>query len=365
MTKPHKPDYILIAIVLILLVFGLVMISSASQHASFQKFGEIYYYFNHQLLYGALIGLLLLFLVQKIHYHLWKKVALLAFLVSLVFLVIVFIPEFSVGSGGAKRWIELGKISFQPSEIAKLAFILYLAAWLEKKGKEIKNFSEGFLPFVAISALVTILIVLQPDISTAGIIALIATVVYFIAGGRLAHLFLLVLTGATVLLALIKIAPYRMSRLTVFLHPEIDPQGIGYQTNQALLALGSGGIFGKGLGQGLQKRGYLPQPAGDSIFAIIGEELGLIGVLFLISLFVLLAFRGFKIAKHAPDTFSRLVASGITCWLVFQAFIHMAAISALVPLTGIPLPFISYGSSALVASLISVGILFNISKHTT
>lgn len=364
MSRDHQPDYILFSIVLILLIFGLVMISSASFDASYNRFGESYYYFRHQLFYGALIGLALLFLIQKVHYLKWKGLAPLLFLISIVLLLIVFIPEVGFGSGGAKRWIQLGNISFQPSELLKITFVLYLAAWFEKRKKRIESFSEGFVPFVALTALVVLLIILQPDFSTGAVIGLMATVVYFVAGGRIRHLFLLALCTAAAVISLIKIAPYRIRRLMVFLNPELDPQGIGYQINQALLALGSGGIFGKGLGQGLQKHGYLPQPAGDSIFAIIGEELGLVGVLILIILFIMLAFRGFRIARQAPDTFSRLVAVGITSWIIFQAFIHMAAISSLIPLTGIPLPFISYGSSALVTSLIGIGILFNISKYT-
>jgi cell division protein FtsW len=243
--------------------------------------------------------------------------------------------------------------------------LLYLATWLDKKQKGIKDWKYGFVPFVTILGVISFLIVMQPDIGTMSVIIITAISIYFVAGAKFSHLAVLGASGAALFLALIKIAPYRMARLTVFLNPEIDPQGIGYQINQALLAIGSGGLFGRGLGKSIQKYNYLPEASGDSIFAVIAEELGFIRILLLIALFMILTIKGYKIAKNSPDFYGKLIATGITSWICFQAFLNMAAISGLIPLTGIPLPFISYGGSALLFSLASMGILVNISKHVT
>lgn len=364
MTKAHHPDYILILIILTLIVFGLVILASASVVLSQEKFGQSYYFLKHQLIYGLAIGLILWLIGQKIYYRQWSKLALPLLILTLVLLVLVFIPQLGFQHGGAKRWVIFGPISIQPAEIAKLTLVIYLAALLAKKKEKISQFKEGLLPFLILIALITCLIILQPNTGTLIVIALTALIIYFLAGAKKSHLFVVFLIGLVSFSALIKIAPYRMSRLTVFLHPETDPQGIGYQINQALLAIGSGGLFGRGLGHSLQKFLYLPEIVSDSIFAIAAEELGLIGASILVTLFVIFAWRGFKIAKNAADNFGRLLAAGITSWLVFQAFINMAAISGLIPLTGIPLPFVSYGGSAMAVSLAGVGILVNISKYT-
>jgi cell division protein FtsW len=360
----NRPDKTLIFTIFALIVFGLIMIASAGVAYSQTRFGDQYYFFKHQLLYGIIPGLLVLYLFQRIDYRYWKKVGVILFLASLIFLVLVFIPGIGAQIYGASRWIKLGPLSFQPSEMMKLSIILYLAAWLESKGwNRIRDFFEGFLPFLAVMGLVGFLIIKQPDTGTLGIIIISALTIYFIAGARLSHLFSLVIAGFVGLMVLIKIEPYRLNRLMVFLDPQTDVRGIGYQVNQALLAIGSGGIFGVGLGHSRQKFNYLPEPVGDSIFAIIGEELGMIGATVLVLLFVTLAVRGFRIAKNAPDNFGKLVAGGITCWIVIQAFINIAAISGIIPLTGVPLPFISYGGTSLVFLMAGVGILLNISKQ--
>lgn len=362
--KAHQPDYFLITLVIALVIFGLVTLSSASVVLSQENFGESYFYLKHQILYGLSIGLILALLIQKIPYWYWQKISFPLLILTFVLLILVFVPGLGYEYGGAQRWISWGPISFQSAELAKLSLIIYLSAWLAKKKDQVRHVFQGLIPFLIISLVFGFLIALQPDIGTLGIIILIGTVIYFLAGARISHLLLVGGLSLGALFVLIKIAPYRLSRLIVYLHPEIDPQGIGYQINQALLAIGSGGLFGLGLGHSIQKWKYLPQPINDSIFAIIAEEIGFIGVTILIILFLLLALRGFKIAKNAPDGFSRLMAAGITFWLVIQAFVNMAAISALIPLTGLPLPFISYGGSALAISLIGIGILVNISKYT-
>ncbi|EKE20377.1 MAG: hypothetical protein ACD_8C00010G0006 [uncultured bacterium] len=359
-------DKTLLTIVLILLTLGLVMISSAGIIYSETRFGDPYYFFKHQLIYGVVPGLLVMYLLSKIDYHLWKRLAVPIFFVSVIFLLLVFVPGVGNKVYGASRWIQLGPFSFQPSEMAKLATIIYLAAWLEGRGlHRIKDVFEGMLPFLGIMGLIGFLIMKQPDTGTLGVIVLTSFSIFFVSGASLKHLFSMGGMGLVLLWILIKIEPYRFDRISAFLDPSADPQGIGYQINQALLAVGSGGLFGVGLGHSRQKFNYLPEPVGDSIFAVMGEELGIMGTSILIILFVALAMRGIKIAKNAPDMFGRLMAVGITMWIVLQAFINISANIALVPLTGIPLPFISYGGTSLLFLLAGVGILLNISKQSS
>jgi cell division protein FtsW len=364
MTKSHSPDYFLMVIIGLLLAFGIVIRTSASAAVAYQKFNDSYYYLKRQFLLGILPGLVLLYIFSRIDYRRWKRFGPWLLALSILLLVGVFLPGFGYSYGRAHRWLKLGPIIFQPSEIVKLTFLLYLAVWLEKKGKKLNDFSYGFLPFVILLALIAGLIIAQPDIGTVGIVVFIALVVYFIAGARLYWLGVLVGGGVSVLLALIKIAPYRLARLVTFLHPNLDPMGIGYHVRQALVAIGSGGIFGLGLGHSRQKFLYLPEVISDSIFAVIAEEMGFIVTLGIIALFLFLVYRGFKIAAAAPDSFGRFLAIGITCWIVGQAIINMAAMLGLVPLTGLPLPFISYGGTSMVTTLIASGLLINISKNT-
>lgn len=359
----QKPDKILLFTIFALLVFGLVMISSAGIAYSQSRFGDSYFFFKRQLL-GVSIGLIALYFVQRMNYKFWKKISFPFFALSIVFLILVFIPGVGSKIYGASRWIQIGPFSFQPSEMLKIGLIIYLAAWLESRGSRIRDLFEGVVPFLTVVGLIGFLLIKQPDMGTLGAIILIAVSMYFVSGSKISHMVFMGSAGMLALYAMARAEAYRMNRLLVFLHPEIDPRGIGYQINQALLAIGSGGIFGVGLGHSLQKFNYLPEPVGDSIFAIIGEELGFLGAFILIALFAILALRGLKIAKNAPDVFSRLVAVGIVSWIFFQASINIAAISGLIPLTGIPLPFISYGGTSIVFLMIGVGILLNISKQT-
>ncbi|MFH1565566.1 MAG: putative lipid II flippase FtsW [bacterium] len=359
--KKHY-DLPLIIVTAILVLIGLVMVSSSSVVLATQQFGSPYYYFKHQFFIGFIGGGIFCYIMSKIDYGKLKKFAPVFLFLSFLMLILVFIPGIGMSFGGAQRWIKLG-LSFQPSEFVKLGVIIYLAAWLSKDKESVQSFTKSFLPFVAVICAVSILLLKQPDTGTMGIIAVIAITMFFTAGGRFSHIFIFITGLAGVLWGLIKIAPYRMNRFLVFLNPSIDPKGIGYHINQALIAIGSGGIFGMGFGHSRQKFNYLPEPIGDSIFAIIAEELGLIGGAIILVLFGIFAWRGFRIAKHAPDKFGMLLAVGITSWIIFQAIINIAAITSLMPLTGITLPFISYGSSSLVMSLGGVGILINISKQ--
>jgi len=360
-----RPDYVLFGVVVILVVLGILILASVSASLSQEKFGTTYYFLNHQLLFGLIPGLILAFLAFRIRLDFLKKWAPILLLINLILLVMVFLPKIGAGAGGAIRWLSIGPISFQPAEFLKLTFILYLAAWLTSRTKKEKTFSQTFIAFLIVMGLISLLLIFQPDISTLVLIVLVAVLMYFLAATPLWHSILIILIGAGGLFSLIKLAPYRTARLLVFFQPGTDPMGIGYQIKQALIAIGSGGIFGLGLGMAGQRLGFLPQSISDSIFAIMAEETGFIGSLILISLFLIFLWRGFKIGKKGGDKFSQLAAIGISSWIVIQAFINVGSMTGLLPLTGIPLPFISYGGSALVTELIGVGILLNISKNTT
>ena len=363
-SKSHQPDYILIIVLFIIIVFGLVALSSASTVVSYQKFHDSYYFLKHQILFGLIPGLFFLFCALKINYNKWKKYSSFLLVISILLLIAVFVPEIGISYSKAKSWINIAGISFQPSELMKLALILFLATWFEKKGEEIKKFSDGITPFIFLLGSICFLMILQPDIGTMIIIISIALMMLFVARVNFGYFLLIILSGLGLLGILIKIVPYRLARLTVFLNPATDPLGIGYHINQAFLAIGSGGIFGLGLGYSQQKFQYLPEAIGDSIFAIIAEELGFIISTGLIILFLILIFRGFKIAQNAPNEFAKFTTIGIVSWFGIQVFINIAAMIGLMPITGIPLPFISYGGTSLAISLAAVGILINISKYT-
>lgn len=359
-----SPDVVFVSAFFLLLGVGMVMLSSASAVLSYHKFGTPYYYVIHQLLFGFLPGLIVFIVTSRIDYHLWRRVALPFLLVSIVLLVAVFIPGIGFEYGGARRWIHFGPLLFQPSEIAKLSLILYLATWLSSKGtKHVQNFAYGFLPFAVMTGCIAFLIILQPDVGTMGVIALTAFVMYIVGGAAMMHIILAGTAGITLMLVLIRTAEYRFKRFMTFLNPDVDTLGIGYHINQALLAVGSGGLFGRGFGHSRQKFAYLPEVTGDSIFAIIAEEMGFVFSALFIGLFVFIALRGIKIAKNAPDEFGKFLAVGIVSWIAVQAFINIGAMLSLLPLTGIPLPFVSYGGSALLVSLAAVGILVNISRQ--
>ena len=360
----HQPDYVLMALIAVLLMIGLVMLSSAGAVLGFQQFGDSNYFLKRQAV-SLLIGLIAAFVAYRVDYRQWQRWATPIMIVTVVLLLAVWLPGIGSLFLGARRWILIGPFTFQPSELAKLSTIIYLAAWLEKRHGSLKHLQNSLLPYLMLMGLIAGLILLQPDLGTAAIIILVAVTMYFSSGGSKQHLLALIIVGIAGVLLLVKVAPYRAQRFTVFLNPDLDPKGIGYHINQALLAIGSGGIFGLGLGHSRQKFNYLPEPAGDSIFAITAEELGFLFVTAFIFLWSLVVYRGLEVARRAPDSFARTVAIGITAWLGFQAFINMAALSGLLPLTGIPLPFMSHGGTALIVNLVAVGILLNISRQTT
>ena len=365
-----KIDLILLGATGSLLVFGILMIASVSASFSQEKFGTTYYYLNHQLI-NILIGLTLGFFAFKIKLDLLKKWAPFLLLGNIVLMLMVFLPVIGFSAGGATRWLNLGFTSIQPSEFLKLTFIIYLASWLSTRTSSKnklgdrdrnKNFSQTFLAFLMVLGIVGIFLFLQPDLSTFIIILLVATILYFVAQTPFWHIGVLFLTCDGGLVLLGSTASYRMKRILVFLKPETDPMGIGYQVKQALIAVGSGGIFGLGLGMSRQKFGFLPASMTDSIFAVIAEETGFLGCSILMALFLTFLWRGFKIGKNSQDNFLKFTAFGITSWILIQTLINISSMTGLFPLAGIPLPFFSYGGSAIITELVGVGILLNISK---
>jgi len=360
LSRADKPFFIAI---LILLAVGILVLASASMVLSQKNFGTIGYYTLRQLLYGVIGGVVLLFATSAIPYRRWKKLALPLMLLSFLLLALLFIPELSYSAGGARRWFKIGALSFQPSELLKLSFIIYLSSWLDTRRREVASLSYGIIPFALMLAIIGLFLVMQPDIGTLGVVIATAGLLYFLGGGKISQIATLSVFGLIIGYFLIQLAPYRLSRILVFLNPEFDPQGAAYQINQAFIAIGSGGFFGTGFGKSLQKYNYLPEPMGDSIFAVFAEEMGFLGVMVFISLLSFLLWKGFHIASRAPDVFGKLLAAGISIGIAAQAFINIAAISGLLPLTGIPLPFMSYGSTSLAITLASMGILLNISKY--
>lgn len=361
--KSRKVDYFFALLVFALAVFGIVMISSASVAISYEKFGRNDVYLFRQII-AFFIGIIIWLVFQSTDYHFFRKIAPYLLIFTFFLLILVFIPKIGVAWRGVHRWISLGPFAFQPAEIAKLSLILYLASWLEKMGDKIKSLKQAFLPFTFLILVLSLFLIRQPDIGTLIVILGISAAIFFTAGGSVKHLICGFVVGLLTLFALIKAAPYRMARFVAYFNPEKDPLGIAYHVRNALIAIGSGGLLGLGFGESRQKHLFLPEAHTDSIFAIICEELGFIRAILVILAFVYLAFRGYKIAKKAPDTFGRLVTVGIITWFVFQAFINIAGIISLLPFTGVPLPFISYGGTSLVISFAAVGILLNISKHS-
>ncbi len=362
--RKTSPDFRLFIVIMFLVVAGIIFLSSASSVISFQQYGDSRYMFVKQV-FSIITGFVLMGIFYKIDVEYWKKLAFPMLVASILVLIAVFIPHVGVEHGGARRWIDIGPIQIQPSDFLKFSVIVYLAALFEKKGREVRDLTSGLLPFLALLGLMGILIMAQPDMGTLIVIIMIAGVMYFVSGAKISHLLSLLAAGAAGLLLLIKVSPYRMQRFLVFLNPgAYANHAAGYQTKQALIAIGSGGLIGKGFGQSLQKYRYLPEAATDSIFAIIGEEGGLIGTAVITVLFALFGYYGFRIAGNARDMYTRLLAVGITSWIVFQAILNIAAALSLLPLTGVTLPFISFGGTSVAMVIASCGILLNISRKT-
>lgn len=356
-TRVHgKPDRLLIVIVAALSLIGILMVYNSSVAIAIRDFSDQYYFVREQLKWLG-VGLVGLIAAAIIPYRQWYRMSLPLLLLTLLFLIAVFLPGVGVAALGARRWVNLGIFVLQPAELSKFSLVIYLSAWFS-------NNEKGRLPaFVLLMGMVTLLVIMEPDMGTAFIIMCVAVLMYFYSGASLWQFSLIVpiLIVGVVLLSVA--APYRFARLTTFLNTEHDPLGASYQIRQIRLALGSGGIFGVGIGQSRQKYEYLPEANTDSIFAIIGEEFGFIGATAVVTMFLLLVWRGFRIARHASDRFGKFLGLGFSSWIAVQTGINLAAMVAIVPLTGVPLPFISYGGSSLIMLLVAVGILLNISRH--
>ncbi len=361
----HQPDLMFLLSIALLLFFGLLFLSSASSSLAFgQREQDVYFFVKQQITHGLIPGLILFYFALRFDYHRLQAYSRWFFYACIFLLLIVFIPGLGLAGATAKSWIDIGPFSLQTSEFVKLFFILFLAVYLEEKKDDITDFKLGVWPFLFYLGVISFLIMLQPDLGTLSIIISASLAMYFVSGARWKHLLSLVGAGVLGLIIAIKAAPYRLARLTVFLNPDFDPQGISYQIRQALIAIGSGGIFGLGFGSARQKTSFLPEPAGDSIFAVIAQESGFIFSALFICLFAFFLYRAFKIVRSAPDNFAKLVALGIVIWFSVQIFLNIGSIISILPLTGVPLPFISLGGSNLAITLLAVGILANISKYS-
>src|SRR5258706_15268674 len=355
-----KIDAWLLIIVLALLCIGIVMVYSASSFQAARNQGDASYYIQREMMW-TILGLIAMLVTIRVDYRQWRRISLVGMLIILPLLVVVL--KFGVNVYGASRWIAVGSFfSFEPSELTKLVLALYIADWLARKGKQVSTFLYGLAPFVILVGIVLGLVLLENDLGSAIIIAGFATAMFFTAGANIMQFLLAIACGGLIFLKE-ALSSYRYYRVADFLHPFKDIMGINLQLYQALLALGSGGWFGLGLGASRQKTGYLPFPYTDSIFPVIGEEMGFIGCALIVILFLFFAFRGFRLARRTPDLYGALLATGITTWLILQAMINIGANTGTIPYTGVPLPFISFGGSSLVVSLAAVGMLLNISRY--
>ena len=360
----RKPDYPLLTAVGILVPLGLVMVYSASFVDAFTTHGSQLYYTLRQLT-GVFLGTIGLLVAQRIDYRFWRNYSVHLIGAALLLLLLVLILPTSITEvNGARQWIRLGPFSMQPSEFAKLAMIIYFADWLSRRGQRLDNVSYGLIPFAVMLGVVCGLVMLEGDLGTTIILIMIGGVVYFTAGANILHIVGASAVAAGAFWAMVKVAPFRQDRIAAWLDPFSDYLGAGWQPVHGLYALGSGGVFGVGLGQGRQKFLWLSQAHTDAIFAVVGEELGLLGTLFVVGCFLVIAYRGLRIAARSPEPFAALLATGLTGWLVFQALVNIAVVTTLLPFTGLTLPFISYGSSSLIMCMVATGILLSISRHT-
>jgi cell division protein FtsW len=359
----RRGDRALLLAIGTLSAFGLVMVFSASEVQGWLWFRNSAYYFERQLIWLAL-GLVLLWVGAHIDYHRLRPLAWPLGVAAIGLMVLVLLPHFGVEVNGARRWLKLGPLQMQPAEFAKIAAIVFMALWLERHRDRLGSLENGVVPFLALLGLVTFLVILERDLGTTMILAAILLAQFLVAGGQKRHVLLLALIIGLCLYMFIRVEPYRLQRLMAFFNPWADPLNTGFQAIQSVVALGSGGVAGVGLGQSIQKYQWLPFAHTDFIFAIVGEETGLIGTSAVLGLFALFAYRGYRIALKAPDAFGSLLACGVTTWIAVQAMVNIAAVTVTLPTTGVPLPFISYGGSSLAIALGAVGILLNVSTQS-
>jgi len=346
-----------------LLITGLLAVYTSSYAVAFHEFGNANYFVQRQAIF-ALVGIAALVFFMRLDYNRLRVWSVPMLLAALIGLALVLSP-LGVERNGAQRWIELGPLTVQPSEFAKLAVVVYISAWLASRGQQIRDFSLGFVPFVLFLSVIGALIIAEPDMGTTIIVVLVACTLFFVAGAPMTHLALLLSAGGTVSYLVIQTKDYQLDRLTSFLSPESDPQGLGFQIIQLLVALGSGGPVGLGWAESRQKYLYVPGSHTDGVFAILGEELGFVGLMLILGLFAFFIFRGLKVTLAARDNFATLLGVGIVSWIACQTLINILGITRTIPLTGVPLPFLSYGGSALVSLMAGIGILLSVSRYSS
>jgi len=354
---------LLVAVIAVLVIIGVVMVLSASSVLSLTSYGSAWYFFQRQLVW-TLLGVIAFAVIARFDYHHWASVVRPLLAATGVLLVAVLVPGIGVYVGGSRRWLGIGAWRFQPSELAKLALLLFAADLLTRRAHELHDTRRVLRPLLLVLVVAAALVCLEPDLDSTVLLALIVGAVMVAGGITARHLALLAGTGVVLSAILAVAAPYRRARVFTFLHPTADPSNTGYQIVQSLIALGSGGIAGVGLGAGRSKWMFLPNAHTDFIFAVIGEELGLIGTLSVLGLFVAFAILGIRIAQRAPDRFGMLLATGVTVWVVAQAAVNIGGVIGLLPVSGIPLPFVSFGGSSLVFTMVAAGILANVARQT-
>ena len=362
MPRKLRPDTWLFGGAVVLLSVGVVMVYSASAIVAAGRFHDPYFFLKKQI-FWALLGALCLWLALRLDYRRLEGLVVPLLLVAGVLLVLVLVPPLGQAINGTRRWIRLGPVSFQPAELAKLALVVYLAAFLARRRDALGDFRRGLLPPLAVAGVLAALVLAQPDLGSSLTLVALTFALLFLAGGRVRHLALVLAPALPLLAVAVWAAPYRIRRVTPFLDPWSDPRGSGFQIIQSWLAFGNGGLLGQGIGGSQQKLFYLPEAHTDFIFAIVGEELGLVGALAIVGLFVVLAWRGLRIGLRAPDPFGAYLALGITVLIATQAVVNLGVVTGLLPTKGLPLPFISFGGSALLVTMLATGVLLNISQH--
>ncbi len=362
MSNAKSVDKILLFIVLVLVGCGFFIFSSASLGLLARGGASFSSVAFTQAVLGIGGGLTAMFITSRIHYRVWRKFAFYIFLIGIALSLLVFTP-LGFEHGGARRWLDIAGFSFQPAEALKIAFVIYMATWFSGKRKKIEDFWHSTAPFVAGVVVVGIVMLLQRDTDTFLIMATAGAAMFFVQSGRWRDLLIMGVAAILLVATLALVHDYIRLRIMSFFNADLDPQGISYQVNQSLIAVGSGGLQGRGFGQSIQKFEYLPEPIGDSIFAVYAEEFGFIGAFILVLLFSAFAFRGYRLATHAPDDFGMLLVVGFITMIILQAFLHIAAMTKFAPMLGLPLPFISHGGTAMLITLAAIGIILNVSKY--
>lgn len=357
-----KRNVIITLVVLALVTFGVIMVYSSSSIWSSYKFNDPYYYLKHQLIF-MILGLIIMYILSKVNYKIYYKYANWLLLICFLLLGLVLIPGIGIIRNGSRSWFGIGSFGIQPSEAAKIGLIIFMAKYLSKNEKNMKNFKQGALPILLIIFTFFLLIMLEPDFGTGMVIVMTLMGMLFVSNIKLSFFTNLGALGLIGIVGLIIAAPYRVARIVSYLNPWSDPLGTGFQIIQSLYAIGPGGLFGLGFGNSIQKHFYLPEPQTDFIFAIISEEFGFLGIIILGGLYLYLFYQVLKISLNSPDLFGKYLAFGLIFGIIFQTVLNISVVIGLIPVTGVTLPFFSYGGSSLLVSMASIGIILNISKH--